>query len=92
MKQYWPEPNRFDPMRYADGGQENKIHRYAWLPFGGGAHTCIGRHFGMYQIKSFIHQFVRKYEFSVRDGYKMPLKYPGLPMSADGFPLTIRPL
>jgi cytochrome P450 len=33
-----PDPERFDPERFADGPPEP----YTWLPFGGGAHRCIG--------------------------------------------------
>ncbi len=34
----WPEPERFDPQRFLHGSPEP----YSWLPFGGGAHRCIG--------------------------------------------------
>lgn len=92
MEAYWPEPHKFDPSRFADGGQENKLHKHAWLPFGGGAHKCIGRHFADYQVKAFMHQMLLKYRWSVGDNYKMPIKNPGLPMPGDGFPLKIERL
>jgi len=41
----WPEPDRFDPERFVDplpGG-----HRYAWIPFGAGAHACVGAQLAM---------------------------------------------
>ena len=88
MDEFWDDPHEFRPERYAEGGIENKAHRYAWLPFGGGAHKCIGRHFGLYQIRAVVHQLTQKYRWHVRPGYKMPLKNPGLPMPADGFPVT----
>ena len=34
----YPEPDRFRPERFLDGGAES----YAWLPFGGGIRRCIG--------------------------------------------------
>lgn len=93
MEEYWPEPYKFDPTRFADGGQENKLHKYAWVPFGGGAHKCIGRHFADHQVKAFMHQMLLKYRWSVRDSYQMPIKYAGLPMPGDGgFPLRLERL
>lgn len=45
----WSEPTRFEPERFLRdpslglGGGRN----FAYLPFGGGAHVCIGNHFAM---------------------------------------------
>ena len=36
----FPEPDRFDPDRFA----ESRPSRSAYLPFGDGAHKCIGEH------------------------------------------------
>ncbi len=47
--EYWPDPERFDPERFVRdpslglGGVKN----WAYLPFGGGPHVCIGNHFAM---------------------------------------------
>jgi cytochrome P450 len=36
----FPDPERFDPDRFA----ETRPSRWAYLPFGDGAHKCIGEH------------------------------------------------
>ena len=47
----WPDPERFDPWRFA-GGRERPP--YAWIPFGGGARACIGRHMSLLESRCFV--------------------------------------
>jgi enediyne biosynthesis protein E7 len=43
MAAFWDRPLAFDPERFAPGRAEHR-HRYAYFPFGGGPHQCIGKH------------------------------------------------
>jgi len=43
---FWPDPERFDPERFTPE-MENGRHRYAYIPFGGGARKCIGDQFAL---------------------------------------------
>jgi cytochrome P450 len=38
----WERPREFDPDRFAPGRRPE--HRYAYFPFGGGGHQCLGNH------------------------------------------------
>jgi cytochrome P450 len=39
----WRDPEIFDPRRFdLTDGQIPGGHRYAWIPFGAGPHTCVG--------------------------------------------------
>jgi len=70
MGEYWPDPERFDPERFAPDRREDKIHKYAWAPFGGGAHKCIGMYFAGMEIKAILHQMLLNFEWSVDPGYQ----------------------
>jgi cytochrome P450 len=44
-KEFWPEAERFNPARFIEPAQPP--HRYAFFPFGGGRHRCLGTHFAL---------------------------------------------
>jgi cytochrome P450 len=92
MPEYWSNPTEFDPERFSEERAEDKSHRYAWVPFGGGAHKCIGMYFGTQEVKMLVHHFLRRYRWSTPPGYQVPWDLVALPMPADGFPLTLNPL
>lgn len=92
MPQWWSDPERFDPERFAEGRAEHKRHPYQYLPFGGGAHMCIGLHFADMQVKTILHHVLRRYAWSVPDGYTMPADFTTLPVPADKLPVRLRRL
>ncbi|MFI1914188.1 cytochrome P450 [Nocardia sp. NPDC020380] len=88
----WKNPDVFDPERFSPGRQEDKSHRYAWAPFGGGAHKCIGMYFGGMTVKSVLHRMLLNYRWSVPDGYEAPLGAGTGPYPVDGLPIRLRRL
>lgn len=89
MEELWPEPEKFDPERFSEERREDKVHPYAWVPFGGGAHKCIGLHFAEMQVKAILHQVLLKYRWSVPAGYEMPVDLTSLPVPGDGLPVKL---
>jgi cytochrome P450 len=87
----WSDPMRFDPERFAEPRREDKSHRYAWMPFGGGAHKCIGLHFGGLEVKALLHEMLRAYRWSVPEGYTTRWDYVALPIPTDGLPVRLEP-
>ncbi|MDX1511674.1 MAG: cytochrome P450 [Nitriliruptorales bacterium] len=85
----WTEPTRFDPERFSEERGEDKVHQYAWSPFGGGAHKCIGMYFGMLEVTSALHQLLLTNRWSVRPGYEMKVNWLSLPYPPDGLPIHL---
>jgi cytochrome P450 len=61
--QFWDEPARFDPERFAPE-QEKARHRYAWYPFGGGPRACIGQHFSMLESTIALAGLIQNFTFT----------------------------
>jgi cytochrome P450 len=91
MEDYWTNPKVFDPDRFAEPRREDKSHRYAWEPFGGGVHKCIGLYFAGAEVKSIMHQLLRSWTWSVPPGYVAPLDHHSLPFPKDGQPISFVP-
>jgi cytochrome P450 len=85
----WTDPMEFDPERFSDARREDKSHRYAWMPFGGGAHKCIGLFFGTLEVKALLHEMLRAHRWSVPSGYTARWDYVSLPVPADGLPVRL---
>ncbi|GFG76681.1 cytochrome P450 [Mycobacterium botniense] len=93
LPELWTEPDKFDPERFAEPRAEHKKHRYAFAPFGGGAHKCIGMVFGQLEIKTVMHRLLRRYRLELpRPGYRPRWDYGGMPVPIDGMPIVLRPL
>jgi cytochrome P450 len=90
MAAWWKDPDRFDPDRFSPERAEDHSHRYAWVPFGGNVHKCIGMHFGGMEVKAIIHQLLLRYRLAVPAGYEPPMDYGTGPFPADGLPLELR--
>jgi len=87
MEEYWSAPNTFDPERFSDERAEHKRHAYCWVPFSGGARMCIGLHFAIMQIKLVMFEMLRRYRWSVPEGYEMPVQQSPISKPHDGLPV-----
>lgn len=89
MPEHWEHPEAFDPDRFARN--EHRGHPFQFIPFGAGAHTCIGLHFAEIQVKAVMHQLLRRRQLSVADGYEMPYQIVPISKPRDGLLLTLEP-
>ncbi|HEY1988134.1 MAG TPA: cytochrome P450 [Acidimicrobiales bacterium] len=86
----WTDPDRFDPERFSPERAEDKSHSFAWMPFGGGAHKCIGLNFAHIEIKLIMHNLLLTHEWTVPNDYQWKLDYTTLPVPKDGLPVRLR--
>src|SRR4051812_31236061 len=89
MPEIWPDPEKFDPMRFTDEAQRGR-HRFAWVPFGGGAHMCLGLHFAYMQAKCFARHFLQNLEVSFAPGYQPSWQVWPIPKPRDGLKVIFK--
>jgi cytochrome P450 len=92
MKEYWSDPFGFDPDRFSEERAEHRRHTHAWLPFGGGAHMCLGMVFADLQVKAILHRLLRDYRWELPPGYRIAVQEAPISKPLDGLPLLVTPL
>jgi cytochrome P450 len=65
----WTDPDRFDPDRFAPERAEDRQRRGAYLPFGAGAHACIGAQLSTMEAKAFWHTLLSRARFRLARQY-----------------------
>jgi len=69
----WPDPERFDPDRFAPGRREH-IPKGAYVPFGGGSRTCIGMRFGEAEIRVIAKRILADWHLELEPGYDLRIQ------------------
>jgi cytochrome P450 len=86
----WTDPESFDPERYGEPRREDKGHRFQDIPFGGGAHKCIGMNFGSAEVKSLLHHMLLEYRLEVPKDYQVEWDHTSLVVPTDGMPIALK--
>jgi cytochrome P450 len=60
----WPDPERFDPNRFAPE-HESARPRFAYIPFGGGPRGCIGNQFAMVEAQLIVAAIAQRYRLEL---------------------------
>ena len=89
---WWEDPFVWDPERFLPGRGEDGKDTFHWIPFGGGPHHCIGFKFAETQIKGVLFHLLRRYRWSVDEGYRMPVQQAPISKPRDGLPLSLVPI
>jgi cytochrome P450 len=60
MEDFWPRPDVFDPERFLPE-RSTARHRFAYFPFGGGIHQCLGSHFFTVEAQLIVASMLSRY-------------------------------
>ncbi|MEL7310054.1 MAG: cytochrome P450 [Pseudomonadota bacterium] len=89
--QIWSHPDRFDPDRFSSERAEHRQHPFAFAPYGGGAHKCIGMHFAQILAKVFLRDLVNHFDLALPAGHQLRMQQVPIPKPVDGLPLKLTP-
>ncbi|MFT6716121.1 MAG: cytochrome P450 [Saprospiraceae bacterium] len=63
-KEHWEKPDEFYPEHFLPEATKKRT-KYAYFPFGGGQHLCIGEHFAMIEIQLAIIHILKKFNVKI---------------------------
>jgi cytochrome P450 len=69
---WFAEPETFLPERWLDGLAE-RLPRFAYFPFGGGARVCVGNHFAMLEAVLVLATLVQHLELRAEPDFRVEL-------------------
>lgn len=64
---WFDRPDEFLPERWTDG-LEDRLHPFAYFPFGGGRRVCVGRHLALAVGATVVPAIVRRYRLAAVTG------------------------
>lgn len=67
--EWFPDPERFDPDRWAPGGPASDLPKFAYFPFGGGARKCIGDQFAWMEGILLLATFAQEWKARLAPGH-----------------------
>jgi cytochrome P450 len=87
---WWDDPDRFDPDRFTPTGSAGRP-KFAYFPFGGGPHQCIGNHFALVEAAVIMAAVVQRYRLEPVPGHQVVVD-PGVTLAPKGgLPMRVQP-
>ena len=87
----WPDPDNFNPLRFTPENSRSR-HKYAWVPFGGGKHMCIGLHFAQMQVKACLFSLLSQRRLVLPSRREVSFQMFPIPKPRDGLPTRLERL
>jgi cytochrome P450 len=70
LARLWPEPDRFDPDRFAKEEIERRP-RFAFIPFAAGHRNCVGASAAIVELKLAVAMIAQRYELTLAPGHRV---------------------
>ena len=71
--EFWPDPERFDPNRFEES-QVKARPKFAYFPFAGGHHVCIGNNFALLEQVLVLASVCQRYRLRHAPGHKVEIR------------------
>jgi cytochrome P450 len=62
--EFWENPEQFDPDRFLPERVERRP-KFAYFPFGGGQHVCIGKHFSLMESTTILAAISQRFDIEL---------------------------
>jgi cytochrome P450 len=89
--EFWPDPDEFDPDRFTPDRSAGRP-RFAWFPFLGGPHQCIGQEFAMMEVVFVIAMVAQAVRLRLATGARIVPRAMLALRPHGGVPMTVEPL
>ncbi|MBC8171478.1 MAG: cytochrome P450 [Anaerolineae bacterium] len=86
---YWEQPDTFIPERFSKE-REDSIHKYSYIPFGGGPRVCIGFSFAMMETQLLLATMAQRYRLRLEPGQMVEKAAMITLFPKNGLPMTIQ--
>ena len=84
--EYFSDPEKFDPSRFEGQGPPP----YAFVPFGGGHHMCLGKEYARVEIRVFIYNVVTRFKLEIVNPNEN-ITHNLEPIPKNGLPIRFQP-
>ena len=74
LPEVFKNPADFDPERFS-AANKLKIPPFAYVPFGGGARTCIGMTFAQVELRVMLTELMAHFNFELVSNRRVPMHY-----------------
>jgi cytochrome P450 len=89
--EFWPGPDEFDPDRFTPDRSAGRP-RFAWFPFLGGPHQCIGQEFAMMEIVIVVAMVAQAVRMRLATGARVVPRAMLALRPHGGVPMTVEPM
>jgi cytochrome P450 len=83
----FPDPEKFDPDRFAPGQMKSRAHAYK--PFGTGQRACIGRQFALHEAVLTLALILHRYDLAGENDYRLKISE-SITLKPRGFRLGLK--